>query len=62
MSVGGVPGEQRVPRWLGSTRRAGVLLVGCWGKEKKKKAMTEETGLLSLCRVLGLNRRGFSEP
>lgn len=61
-SVGSVPGERSMPGQLGSTRRAGVLLGGCWGKEKRKKAMTEETGLSSLCRGLGLSHTGFSEP
>lgn len=37
-----------------------------WGVQRggkdKKKAMTEEASLSSLCRALGLSHKGFSEP
>lgn len=40
---------------------------GCGGEErrkrqKRKKAVTEETGLSSLCRGLGLSHKGVSVP
>lgn len=61
-STGSVPGQQRVLGGPESTRRAAGVKREGKDKKKEKKAVTEETGLSSLCRALGFSRKGLCVP